>query len=137
MNILPDTQMKTFYIMSKNNYYLGRHHEFASHLSVSQFRYVGEPLELSDKYITIPFVYYEGRDEAKETYKYIYSYTKYSTRKNGYTSTLLDKQANEMYIDLWLNDINFYRFELEDVKAPEKNTSSKSDKKVKKSIFSK
>lgn len=92
---------------------------------------------MSEKYITIPFVYYEGRDEAKETYKYIYSYTKYSTRKNGYTSTLLDKQANEMYIDLWLNDINFYRYELEDVKDSSKNASSSNDKKVKKSIFKK
>ena len=42
-----------------------------------------------------------------------------------------------MYIDLWLNDINFYRYELEDVKDSSKNASSSNDKKVKKSIFKK
>ena len=60
----------TVCIMSKHNYYLGRHSSFATHLSVSQFRYVGEPLPLKEEY-QIEEVTMDDFDYLCEHYKHI------------------------------------------------------------------
>lgn len=62
--------------------------------------------------IIIPFVFYSAPDLTKETYVFLYQYLNGPGYKGGYTSQLLNKSANEMYIDLWFADMNFKKSEL-------------------------
>lgn len=62
--------------------------------------------------IIIPFIYYNGQDNTIESDKFIYYHTGRTTKKNGYRTSNTDKEGNNMYITLWLNDISFYRYEL-------------------------
>lgn len=68
---------------------------------------------LKEKHITIPFVYYVGSDTPNKTYHFLYYATYKTIRKNGFTSSTLDRNTNETDIDIWLNDINFYQSEFE------------------------
>ena len=91
---------------------------------------------LNKNIVTIPFVFLTNNDSPKETYKFLYRYTMFSAQKSGYTTTFLDKQANDMYITSWLEQINFHRYELkkpskdkinayEQAKKSEKETAKK------------
>lgn len=73
----------TVCIMSKYNYYLGRHHEFGTHLSVSQFRYVGEPFELSDKY--------KIEEVTMDDYPYLFEKYNHISRKEGYIKSAISR----------------------------------------------
>ena len=71
----------TICIMSSYNYYLGRHSAFATHLGVSQFRYVGESFNLSDKYII--------EDITIDDYPYLYEKYHHIVREEGYIESAI------------------------------------------------
>ena len=75
----------TICIISKYNYYLGRHSSFLTHLSVSQFRYVGEPFILSEDY--------KIEEVTMDDYSYLYEKYHAIVREEGY---ILDAIARGM-----------------------------------------
>ena len=81
----------TICIMSLYNYYLGGHHEFGTHLSVSQFRYVGESFELSDKYII--------EELTMDDYPYLYEKYHHIVREKGYIEETIKRGMLKCVID--------------------------------------
>ena len=62
--------------------------------------------------IIIPFKYYSGKDNSVLTDEFLFHNYGNAIVKNGYNTSITDKKAVDMYITLWLNDINFYKNEL-------------------------
>ena len=81
----------TIGIMSMYNYYLGRHSEFGTHLSVSQFRYEGEPFVLSDKY--------NIEEVTMDDYPYLYEKYHHIVREEGYIEAAISRGMLKCVVD--------------------------------------
>lgn len=70
--------------------------------------------------IIIPFVYYQGKDNPSDAYKFLYAHTRAGIYKNGYTSSINNIGSNKMEISMWLKDMYFKRNEIKHVKKSDK-----------------
>ncbi len=62
--------------------------------------------------IIIPFTFCEGKDNTMKSDEFLFQHTPRITKKNGFITSISDIAGNDMNINIWLNDMSFYRYEL-------------------------